>query len=260
MTSTGSLCSAVSAPSCGSLLDASLDPSFGGDGIGQAFLSPRDGGFATDDAGDIVVVGTTGGCTRGCYSPDTTIQRLTPSGEIDGDFGRRGLWGWALLDIGAKPDGARDVALEDSGRPVLVGFSGGRMMAAGIQTKPGPPDYDGDGLRDRADFCAQRYSHVRAGKHPGCPVVRPRLTLSRRSGADLWVGRSISPEGRCAPDQTLRIYREQPGRDDALAEATYAGDGSFQANGNLTPALTTPPSGTCSTATSAPVTRRSPTR
>jgi uncharacterized delta-60 repeat protein len=219
----------------GSLLrllpDLTFDPTFAGGG--SVYTGPQSGDFVTDSAGRIVIAGAAGGCSRYCSPLSTIVQRVLPEGVVDRGFGQRS--GFAILSLGSKPDSARGVAVDSLDRPVLVGFSGDRMVVARLEVATGRHDIDGDGLTDKDDLCPAVYSKARAGRQPGCPVVTPKLTLRRRVNADLWIGSATSPQDRCAPKQAIQIYRERPGADQPLGEATYAAGGSFTADGNLTP-------------------------
>jgi uncharacterized delta-60 repeat protein len=188
--------------------------------------------FAQDSAGRFVVAGVVGGCSRGCSPINTVVQRLNSDGSIDVAFG--GRYG-SYHDLGTQSDGARDVAVDANSRPIVAGFSGDRMVVARLEASSGPADVDGDVVVDEDDECALLYAGKSLKAHPGCPGVRPKLTLHRRKAADLWVGRATSPDQRCAAKQDIHIYRVHGNRREELGEATYNADGSFEADGNLTP-------------------------
>jgi uncharacterized delta-60 repeat protein len=205
--------------------DATLDPTW----PGIQFQLPREGGLGADGADGFFVGGRFGGCSRGCIPIDTSVAHVDSSGTIDPSFGSHGKI--AVLDLGSQSDGASDVIADSEGRPVVVGFSGLRMMVARLTMSSGAPDADGDRVVDREDGCPGLFG--KSSHHPGCPVVRPRLSLERRKAADLWIGTAASPNGRCATRQAVKIFRVRPGRDEFLSAADSASDGSFTADGNL---------------------------
>ena len=210
--------------------DGTVDPS----GPNVAFTLPREGGFGADGAGGYFVGGRLGGCSRGCTPIDTAVSHVTGNGALDADFGSFPFGnGLAAADFGSQSDGASDVAADNDGRPIIVGFSGDRMMVGRLTMTPGPPDADGDRVENSEDLCP--YLYGRNVHRPGCPKVRPKLRLHLHKKADLWVGRSESPDARCAVRQTVKIFRARPGRDEFLSEAESARDGSFTADGNLRP-------------------------
>lgn len=218
----------------GSLLrlngDGTIDSTWG---LSLQFSVPRDGGFGPDGAAGFFVGGRIGGCSRGCSPIDTAVAHVTSGGSVDRAFGSADLGSvtYSIVDLGSQSDGASDVTADHQGRPVIVGFSGARMMVARLTMTPGPPDIDGDGVENAEDRCS--YLYGRSSNYPGCPVVRPKLTLRRDKAADLWLGRAVSPDDRCVPKQEVKIFRKRPGHDELLSDADSGGDGSFEADGNL---------------------------
>ena len=97
-----------------------LDPSFGGDGVVHTNLSSdrraRDTAFglAVQADGSIVVVGRAG--------PRFGVVRYDDDGTLDDGFGQGGR---VRTDVGPGPDTASDVALQSTGRIVVVGASTG---------------------------------------------------------------------------------------------------------------------------------------
>ena len=97
-----------------------LDPTFGGDGVVRTSLSADRGGpdtafgLALQTDGSIVVVGRAG--------PRFGVVRYDDDGALDDGFGQGGK---VRTDVGPGPDVAFDVALQSTGKIVVVGASTG---------------------------------------------------------------------------------------------------------------------------------------
>jgi uncharacterized delta-60 repeat protein len=121
------------------LPNGSLDPSFGGgDGkVTANFGRLEDNAVAVDidPSGRIVVGGTTSGDTS-CSDCDFALLRLTESGILDSTFGDDD--GKVIADMGlGRPDLAGDLAIDRSGRIVMVGTATGEVD---------PPDFSDFGI------------------------------------------------------------------------------------------------------------------
>jgi len=103
--------------------DGSLDTSFGTggkaqfDAVGGSPGSDLAYSLALDDQGNILVAGRTFVSGNG---NDVVVLRLEPDGSLDPSFGNGGVF---TYDGGNGDDGAFEVALDGSGRPVVVGYS-----------------------------------------------------------------------------------------------------------------------------------------
>ena len=103
--------------------DGSLDTSFGTggkaqfDAVGGTPGSDLAYSLALDGQGNILVAGRTFVSGHG---NDLVVLRLEPDGSLDPSFGSGGV---VTYDGGNGDDGAFEVALDGSGRPVVVGYS-----------------------------------------------------------------------------------------------------------------------------------------
>jgi hypothetical protein len=110
------------------------------------------------------------------------------------------------------PDDDNDGAADDSDSCPLVA---GPPANGGC---PPPPDSDGDGVADVADACPTTAGASDNGcppdppppEVPPTPDVARTLTLSYKRGA---FRGSLSPEGACAVQEKVSVFRKKPGRD-----------------------------------------------
>jgi uncharacterized delta-60 repeat protein len=206
------------------LPEAAIDPGFGG-----AYL-PREA-LALDGHERALAAGAAGGCGRGGCSPvDTAIARAdAETGAVDSGFGGARFGHWVLVDIDAKPDGARAITADGEDRPLTAGYAGDELAVARFESADGPPDLDGDGVLDSDDRCPTAFSH----RADGCPRSKRRLTMHRSKGTDLWAGRIKSREDRCNERQEIRIYRKRRGdaADELLKIVTSKDGGRWSAKG-----------------------------
>ncbi|HGY08706.1 MAG TPA: hypothetical protein ENK37_01435 [Oceanithermus profundus] len=103
--------------------DGTLDTDFGNggkaqfDAVGGSPGSDLAYSLAVDGQGNILVAGRTFVSGHG---NDLVVLRLEPDGSLDPSFGNGGVF---TYDGGNGDDGAFEVALDGSGRPVVVGYS-----------------------------------------------------------------------------------------------------------------------------------------
>jgi len=236
-------------------LPGDLDPTFGGDGVVLTNLSPDRGGrdtafgVAIQPNGSIVVVGRAG--------PRFGVARLLSDGTLDGGFGQSGR---ARTDVGPGSDVAFDVALQSTGRIVVVGTSsgpsGGFVIARyrpngtldptfgdhGIVRTPLPGQDDGaTGIAIDADdrivvtghaggaFVTARYEVDGGLDDSFSSDGVARLNLTPRN--DVAAAVAIQADGAIVVVGTIR--RDAPIADARWAEVRYLDDGRLDDTFNL---------------------------
>ncbi|MCB0405433.1 MAG: choice-of-anchor D domain-containing protein [Bdellovibrionales bacterium] len=106
--------------SAGSGSGGDLDTSFSGDGMAVSSYGPNDvlNGVAVQQSGKLVVAGATR--LSSSYDYDIALIRYNSDGSVDTSFGSNGL---TRTDIRGGDDAAYAVALQSSGKIIVVGYS-----------------------------------------------------------------------------------------------------------------------------------------
>ncbi len=147
-----------------------LDPSFGVGGIVTGAFSAR--GMAFDSSGRIIVGGYATD-PNDVHDQDFFAARLNANGTFDPTFGSNGQ---AITDLGSQFDAGLAMALDGSGRPVVVGMTnnGSNMDFAIVRyTIAGAPDtsFGSDGKVTVAFGTSDDWANAVAIDHTGRIVV-----------------------------------------------------------------------------------------
>jgi uncharacterized delta-60 repeat protein len=128
--------------------DGALDPTFGGDGKVRTNFTPiLDGGqdVAIQGNGRIVAVGSAGGSIFG-HGGGFALSRYLSNGNLDTSFGGDGM---VRTNFSDEFDGALGVAIQENGRIVTAGVSGGFdssfALARHMPNGDEDPTFGGDG-------------------------------------------------------------------------------------------------------------------
>ncbi len=138
--------------------DGSLDNSFDGDGKVRIPLSPYSDvatGIAVQSDGKILTSGTAVRALQNdMESADFALARFNTNGSLDTSYGNNGA---ILLGL-SNQDRAADLALDASGRAVVVGETDGHftvlrfLSGSAVPSSSSPFDFDGDGKTDISIF------------------------------------------------------------------------------------------------------------
>ena len=151
---------------------------------------------------------------------DFGIAAVAPGPALDGGFGDGGL---ARVRLDAADDVADAIALDSGGRVLVAGrldrfVDVSELVVARVETGPGPPDKDGDGLLDANDRCPLRFG---PGGKDGCPTARRRIRLRVHSISSEDGRRTVRVQGTITARSNtfwaragrVRLMRSRPGRD-----------------------------------------------
>jgi uncharacterized delta-60 repeat protein len=148
-----------------------LDPTFAGSGMTTAH-GPKDipavaDGMVLQADGKIVVAGG---------ENDFLLARFDADGSLDATFGDKGLQ-WTPF-LGSYPAYGNAIALAPDGKLVVAGLVYleeyyDELTIARYEVADGPPDLDGDSVKDRQDACPRTWGSDASG----CPVIKRTLKL-----------------------------------------------------------------------------------
>ncbi len=128
--------------------DGSIDTSFGNNGTQAVTFRGQAADLAVAADGSAVIVGYHSQTQSDGYSSEKmAVAKLTPTGQLDATFG---IAGKQTIDFGSSQDRANGVAIDLSGRVIVVGGNdvGGFLVARLLGNGQLDTSFDGDGKVD----------------------------------------------------------------------------------------------------------------